>query len=63
MVSSGSRSGVDKIPLPEEYKNALTGNLALDKKIIKLGEWNELTYENLILWKIAFRLVRSTKSL
>ena len=47
MVSSDSTSGVDKIPMQDEYKSALDGNIDLDRKIVKLGELNELAYENL----------------
>ena len=43
------KSGIDKIPTQDEYKNALNGDTDLDKKIIKLGELNELAYEHLIL--------------
>ena len=42
MVSSGSISGVDKIPTVEEYENALKGDADLDKKLVKLGELNKL---------------------
>ena len=31
LVSSGSTSGVDKIPMQEEYENALKGNADLNK--------------------------------
>ena len=33
----------------DEYEEALKGNEDLDKKIVKLGEWNELAYKDLIL--------------
>ena len=49
LESSGSTSGVDKIPAQEEYENALKGDMDLNKKIIKLGELNEVAYCNLIL--------------
>ena len=42
-------SGIDKSPMQEEYENALKGDMDLDKKIIKLGELNELAYEDQIL--------------
>ena len=49
LVSSGSLSGVDKIPFVDKYEKSLKGDTDLDKKIIKLGESNELAYEDLIL--------------
>ena len=62
--------GVDKIPTQDEYENALEVDMDLNKKIIKLGELNELAYEDLILsintsfsiGEIAFGLVKNTKS-
>ena len=36
------------IPMQEEYDNNLEGDAGLSKKIIKLGELNELAYEDLI---------------
>ena len=64
-------SGVDKIPMQEEYEYALKGDMDLKKKIIKLGELNELDYEDLFLsininssvGKVACGLVRNAKSL
>ena len=61
---------MDKIPAQEEYENALEGNDDLNKKIVKLGELNELAYEDLILLintsssvgKVAFGLVKNVKS-
>ena len=41
--------GVDKIPMQEDYDNALEGDMDLHRKIIKLGELNESSYEDLIL--------------
>ena len=49
MVSTGTTPGVDKIPMQEEYERALEGDDDLNKKIVKLGELNELAYEDLIL--------------
>ena len=71
MVSTGPRSGVDKIPMQEEYENDLESDMDLDNKIIKLGDLNQLACENLILpistnssmGYIAFRLVRNAKTL
>ena len=42
LESNGSVPGGYKIPTQDEYKNALEGDMNLDKKIIKLGELNEL---------------------
>ena len=69
LVSTGSAPGMDKIPTQEEYENALEGDDDLNKKIIKLGELNELAYEDLILsintsssvGKVAFGPVKNTK--
>ena len=49
LVSNGSMPGVDEIPTQDEYENALKGDTDLNKKILKLGELNELTYKDLIL--------------
>ena len=69
-VSTGTTSGVDKIPTYEEFENALERNEDLDKKIIKLGELNELACEGFILsikasssvGKVAFGLVKNAKN-
>ena len=39
-------SGMDEIPTQEEYGNALEADTDLDKKIIKLGDLNELAYKD-----------------
>ena len=70
LVSTGTTHVVDKIPMQEEYQNALEGDEGLDKKIVKLGELNELAYEDLILLintsssvgKVGFGLVKNVKS-
>ena len=70
LVSSGSKSGIDKTPTVDEYENAMKGKTDLNNKIVKLGELNELSYEDLILSiytsssldKVAFDLVRNAKS-
>ena len=70
LVISGSTSGMDKIPTQDKNKNALEGDIDLNKKIIKFGELNELAHEDLILLintsfsagKMAFGLVRNAKS-
>ena len=63
--------GVNKIPTHEEYEEALEGDNELDKKIVKLGELNELAYKDLILSintnsfvgiKRTFGLVKNAKS-
>ena len=41
--------GMDKIPTQDEYKNALKVHMDLDKKMINLGESNELACEDLVL--------------
>ena len=43
-VSCGFMSGVDKIPLHEDYENALKGDMDLNKKIVKHGESKVLAY-------------------
>ena len=44
MVSGGSTSGGDYIPMQEEHENALEGDMDHSKRIVKLGDLNELTY-------------------
>ena len=69
LVSTGMTPGVDKNPM-QEYDDVLEGDDDLDKKIIKLGELNELAYKDLILsintsssvGKFAFGLVKNAKS-
>ena len=48
-MSSRSTSGVDKTPMQEVYENAFKSVTDINKQIIKLGELNELAYEDLIL--------------
>ena len=70
MVSHVSTSRVNTIPMQDEYKNALEVDMDMDKKIVKLSEFNELAYKDFILfidtsssvWKVAFRLVWNEKS-
>ena len=70
LVSTGTTPGVDKIPMQKEYESALKGDGDLNRKIVKLGELNELAYEDLILLintsssvgKVAFGLVKNAKS-
>ena len=69
--SNRSTEGVDKIPMQSEYNDVFKGKADLNKKFIKLGELNELAYEDLILSintnssvrKVTFRLVRNPSSL
>ena len=48
-VSTGSMQGMDKSPMQHQYEEVLKGNEDLNKKIVKLGELNKLSYEDLIL--------------
>ena len=59
MVSSGSTSGMDKIPSQDEHKNAIEGDMDLNKKIVKLGELNELAYKDLIILINTIPLLRN----
>ena len=49
LVSIGSTSDVNKIPMREEYQNAMEGGTDLDKKDIKLHKVNKLAYEDLVM--------------
>ena len=49
LVSTRFMPGVDKISTQHEYDEALKVNDDLTKKIVKLGELNNLTYEDLLL--------------
>ena len=63
-------SCMDMIPTQDDYENALKRDMDLDKKIIKLGESNELACEELILsintsfsvGREAFEPMRNVKS-
>ena len=48
LVGDGSTGGADKIPVQDEFEETLEDEWNLDKKIFKLGEFNELSYEGLI---------------
>ena len=56
--------------MPQEYDKGLQGNANLNKKIINLGELNELAYKDLILMinmsylvgKVVFSLVHGKKN-
>ena len=62
--------GVDKISTQDVYWEALKRNADLDKKIVKVGKFNELPNEDLILsinpsffvGKVVFGLVKNHKS-
>ena len=68
LMRDGSTVGFDKIPM---FEKILDGDADLDRKIFKLGELNELAYEDFILTlntnfsvdKVAFGLVRNAKRL
>ena len=59
-----------QIPMQVEDESVLEGDEDFDKKIVKLGELNELAYEDLILWintsssvgRVVFGLVKNAKS-
>ena len=61
---------VDKVPTQDGNKEALEGDMDLDKKIIKPGDLNGLYKKDLILsintgsvmGKVTFRLMRNAKS-
>ena len=61
---------MDEIPTQDEYENSLESDMDLNKKMVKLGELNELAYEDLISLintsssakKVAFGLVRNVKN-
>ena len=69
LVSTGTTSGVDKIPMQEEYASELEGDDDVNKKILILGQLNELACEDLILsintsssvGKDAFGLMKNAK--
>ena len=42
-------SGMDKIPTQDEYKNAMEGHMDVNEEIIKLGELNKLTHDDIVL--------------
>ena len=46
LVSSGSMSGMEKIPIHDEYKIIMERNTNLDVKNHKLGESNKLNNED-----------------
>ena len=46
LISSGTMVGVYKISTQDEDKNALKGDMNLNKKVLKLGELKELAYDD-----------------
>ena len=62
--------GRDKVPTQEQLDLAETSSSDSDKKILKLGELNELAYEDIVLsinhttssGKVAFSLIKNCKS-
>ena len=58
------------MPTADEYDLAELGNSPDDKKVVRLGDLNELAYEDLILsingntkaGRVAFNLVKNSKS-
>ena len=69
LVILGSTVEVDKVPMYKEYDKGLEGDVDLDKKVVKLGNLNVLTYKNLSLFintcstigKMAFGLAWNMK--
>ena len=63
--------GVDKFLTQDKYHEALEDDIDLDKKIVKLDEFNELASEDLVIpirtssaeEKVAFGLMRNAKTL
>ena len=41
--------GEDKMPTQDKYDNDLNGDSELDRKVVKLGQLNELACKNLIV--------------
>ena len=70
LVITHTTPGVEKIPTQDEYESVLEGEEDLEKKIVKLGELNDLAHEDLILLintsssigKVMFGLVKNAKS-
>ena len=56
LVSSGSMTGVDKIPIQKEYEIDLKDDVDINKKIVKLGELKELSCEDLFFPSITIPL-------
>ena len=62
--------GIEKVPMQEQIDLAESSSSSTDKKIIKLGELNELAYKDIVLsinhtsssGKVAFSLIKNCKS-
>ena len=62
--------GTEKVPTQEQIDLAESSSSSTDKKIIKLGELNELAYKDIVLsinhmsssGKVAFSLIKNCKS-
>ena len=59
LLSNWSTSGVDKIPMQDEYDNDQESDMDLDKKIIK---WGESINATSFVGRVAFWVVRNAKS-
>ena len=64
-------AGVDKVPMQDEYKETLEGDMYPYKMIVKLVDLNDLSYKGLILFinnsstvgKMVFGFIWNSKSL
>ena len=62
--------GTERVPMQEQIDLAESSSSSTDKKIIKLGELNELAYKDIVLsinhtsssGKVAFSLIKNCKS-
>ena len=57
--------GTEKVRMQEQIDLAKSSSSSADKKIIKLGELNELAYKDIVLSinrKVAFNLIKNCKS-
>ena len=45
-VGVGSMVQINKVPMQDEYEEDIECDMHLDKRIVKLGELNELAYED-----------------
>ena len=62
LLGKGSTVEVNKVLMQEEYDDALKDDKNHDKKIVKLGELNELAYKDLILLVILVLLLEKLVS-
>ncbi|MCP4747429.1 MAG: hypothetical protein GY874_15000 [Desulfobacteraceae bacterium] len=69
LLCKKDQAGVDRIPTVDEYDAAVGSSEEEKKKVVKLGELNELAYEYLIFsingnmtsGRVAFNLVKNCK--